>query len=155
MLEAGLLSNFKDFPEYSLLTFGANYCILSPRDIALISSAINPLAPDFISGHFSLIPGILILFSVIERNILLGKSSISLDFSVRKPNGILRSEADRFQVILCLILHGGWIVVSEDEVIENNTFNSLILTVYFSIVTTKDFRKSSSGKKITEFSTSI
>ena len=111
-----MFSNFRDFPEYSLLTFGGNYCVLSPRDIALIDSAMNPFAPDFVSSYFGLIPGVLILLSVIERNILLGKSSISLDFSLRKPNGILRSEADRFQVFLCLVLHGGWIVVSENEV---------------------------------------
>ena len=114
-----MFSNFKDFPEYSLLTFGGNYCILSPRDIALIDSAMNPFAPDFVSSYFSLIPGVLILLSVIERNILLGKSSILLDFSLRKPDGIIRSEADRFQVFLCLVLHGGWIIASEDEVIKN------------------------------------
>ena len=116
LLEAGMFSNFSDFPEYDLVTFGDNYCLLSPRDISLICSAINPLAPNFQSSFFDLLPGFLIILSEIERSILLGKRSISLDFSLKKPEGILRSEADRFQVLLCVILHGGWIVVSDKEV---------------------------------------
>ena len=118
LIEAAMCSNFDDMPEYSLITFG-EFCLLAPSDICIISSVVNPLAPDFTSAFLGVVPGLLLLISEIERSFSLGKSQILLDFNCWKPKGLLISESDRHQTLACLLLHGGYIAESESEVIIN------------------------------------
>ena len=118
LIQAAMCSNFIDMPEYSLITFG-DFCLLTPGDICLLSSVVNPLGPNFTSGFLELIPGSLLLLAEIERSIMIGKSNILLDFNIWKPEGLLISEGDRHQALACLLLHGGYIMESETEVIIN------------------------------------
>ena len=116
LLNAGMFQTFRDMPESSLVTFG-NFCILSAQDISLICSVMNPEIPDFTSGFFELIPGLLMAISEVERLSKMGNSEIVLDFTEWNSIGLLQSEADRIQAVLCLGIHGGWIVESDEEVI--------------------------------------
>ena len=142
-----MCSNFMDLPEYSLITFG-EFCLLAPSDICLISSVLNPLGPNFTSGFLNLVPGCLLLLAEIERSKMLGKSSILLDFNIWKPEGLLISEGDRHQTLACLLLHGGYIMESETEVIIN--FNRVYSLTYFSFLTSRGYPKNNYGTKKTE-----